>query len=147
MVLPLAISINSTLTFLFVSLFGRGNLGQGAQKFETTDAKKLLLINPKLIGDTQANKKILESFGNREVLPIAQEIRNRDRHILDSIVFDILGLSQTERDAVYEGVINLVEMRLNKAESLKPKQLRKRVGAAQKTRGIWRELPPDLDED
>jgi len=38
---------------------------------------------------------------------------------LDDIIFDVLGLTQGERDAVYEGVINLVEARLSKARSPK----------------------------
>jgi len=39
-------------------------------------------------------------------------------YALDDIVFDALGLTQGERDAVYEAVVNLVEARLKKAESL-----------------------------
>jgi len=38
---------------------------------------------------------------------------------LHDIIFDVLGLTQSERDAVYEAVINLVEARLRKARSLK----------------------------
>ena len=38
---------------------------------------------------------------------------------LDSIVFDALGLTQCERDAVYEAVVKLVEKRLGKASSIK----------------------------
>lgn len=37
---------------------------------------------------------------------------------LDTIFFDILGLTQGERDAVYKAVINLVEARLKKAGSV-----------------------------
>lgn len=44
-----------------------------------------------------------------------------DRLVLDEIVFGILGLTRGECDAVYEAVINLVESRLKKAESLNPK--------------------------
>ena len=41
-----------------------------------------------------------------------------DRHTLDNIIFNALGLTQGEREAVYEAVINLVETRLKKAESV-----------------------------
>ncbi|MYK16690.1 ribonucleotide-diphosphate reductase subunit beta [Candidatus Poribacteria bacterium] len=44
-----------------------------------------------------------------------------DRRALDTIIFDTLGLTQDERDAVYEAVVNLVEARLRKARSLKAK--------------------------
>jgi len=37
---------------------------------------------------------------------------------LDHVMFDALGLTQGERDAVYEAVVNLVEARLKKAASL-----------------------------
>ena len=37
---------------------------------------------------------------------------------LDNIIFDALNLTQCERDAVYEAVINLVEGRLKKAGSI-----------------------------
>ena len=37
---------------------------------------------------------------------------------LDVVVSDILGLTQSERDAVYEAVIQLVESRLKKARSV-----------------------------
>ena len=41
---------------------------------------------------------------------------------MQSIIFDVLGLTQGERDAVYEVVINLVEARLSKARSLKKRR-------------------------
>jgi hypothetical protein len=37
-----------------------------------------------------------------------------DRRELDNIIFDALGLTQGERDAVYEAVIELVRQRLEK---------------------------------
>jgi len=49
------------------------------------------------------------------------DLEDDDRRTLDSIVFDALGLTQGERDAVYEAVINLVEARLSKAGSVMTK--------------------------
>ena len=37
---------------------------------------------------------------------------------LDDAVFEVLSLTEGERDAVYEAVINLVESRLSKAVSI-----------------------------
>jgi len=37
---------------------------------------------------------------------------------LEDIVFDVLGLTVGEREAVYEAVINLVRARLEKAKSV-----------------------------
>jgi hypothetical protein len=37
---------------------------------------------------------------------------------LDEVVFDVLGLTAGEREAVYEAVVNLVRARLEKASSV-----------------------------
>jgi hypothetical protein len=47
-----------------------------------------------------------------------EEVQKPDRHALDNVFFDILGLSQGEREAVYEAVTKLVAARLKKAESM-----------------------------
>jgi hypothetical protein len=41
-----------------------------------------------------------------------------DRRALDEVVFDVLGLTAGEREAVYEAVINLARARLEKARSV-----------------------------
>jgi hypothetical protein len=41
-----------------------------------------------------------------------------DRRALDEVVFDVLGLTAGEREAVYEAVVNLVRARLEKARSV-----------------------------
>ncbi|MEM4725044.1 MAG: hypothetical protein QXP01_08550 [Candidatus Hadarchaeum sp.] len=40
------------------------------------------------------------------------------RHDLDDFVFDVLGLTAGEREAVYEAVVELVRARLEKARSV-----------------------------
>jgi hypothetical protein len=114
----LALSINCSLTLLFMSLFGRGNLGQGAQKFETADAKNLLIFSPSELPGPSSWADLLKDFGRRAVLPIAQEIAAKDRRDLDQVVLESLRLTKGEREAVYEAVVNLVEARLSKAETV-----------------------------
>ena len=46
------------------------------------------------------------------------ECNDSDRRALDTTIFDTLGLTQGERDAVSEAVINLAEARLKKAGSV-----------------------------
>ena len=46
------------------------------------------------------------------------EIQDECKRKLDIVVSGILGLIQSERDAVYEAVIQLVESRLKKARSV-----------------------------
>ncbi|MDW8020000.1 MAG: hypothetical protein RMI34_08000 [Chloroherpetonaceae bacterium] len=52
----------------------------------------------------------------RELL--AEVIGSPDRRALDDVVFDVLGLTQGEREAVYEAVVALVRARLEKARSV-----------------------------
>ena len=66
---------------------------------------------------------------------------------VDKFTFDSLGLTQGERDAVYEAVIDLVEFRLKKAKSLNPSARRKRKEAVDKTLGIWSNLPEGFEEE
>ncbi|MDW8003183.1 MAG: hypothetical protein RMJ39_11170, partial [Deltaproteobacteria bacterium] len=54
----------------------------------------------------------------RPILDIDNELLQPDRRALDDVVFDVLGLTQGEREAVYEAVINLVRARLEKAKSV-----------------------------
>jgi hypothetical protein len=51
------------------------------------------------------------------MLPVVDEIHQPDRRALDEVVFDELGLTAGEREAVYEAVVNLVHARLGKAQS------------------------------
>ncbi|MBK9140205.1 MAG: hypothetical protein IPM17_15810 [Verrucomicrobia bacterium] len=41
-----------------------------------------------------------------------------ERHAFEDVVFDILGLTAGEREAVYEAVVALVRARLEKAKSV-----------------------------
>ena len=80
-------------------------------------------ISPDWI-DTESGESLRQAFEpmkQRPVLSIFDEIHQPDRRVLDAIIFHALGLTQGERDGVYEGVVNLVESRLRKARSLKGK--------------------------
>jgi len=109
----LSFSLNSMLTPLFIELTARVNLGEGALDFKVYEASNL----PVLI--FTHTEKLL--FFNRNLLSIEQEVLQPDRRALDSIIFDALNLTQGERDAVYEAVIDLVETRLKKARSFSPR--------------------------
>lgn len=109
-------ALNSIITALFISLYGRWNLGQGALKFETTDANKLPVISPAQLNEKSV-KPALERLSARKVGSIFNEIAQPDRRELDDIVFDILGLTEDERNEVYWAVCELVHQRLEKARS------------------------------
>ncbi|MFH1335435.1 MAG: hypothetical protein ABII96_02865, partial [Candidatus Zixiibacteriota bacterium] len=104
---------------LFKELFGRSTLGQGALKTEGIDIKKLPTL--KIESLNKRNKdKILSAFtkiSNRQILPIFEEIEQKDRQELDNVFFDILGLTQEEKQQVYDAVCELVRNRLEKAKT------------------------------
>ncbi|MDE0683987.1 MAG: Eco57I restriction-modification methylase domain-containing protein [Candidatus Poribacteria bacterium] len=114
---------NSTLGVLVSEIYGRVNLGDGLLTTYGPDILNFDFISPDWI-DAQSGESLHRAFEpmkQRPVLSIFDEIHQSDRHALDAIIFDALGLTQGERNGVYEAVVNLVESRLRKARSLKGK--------------------------
>lgn len=107
----LAASLNSTLTTFFLELGSRTGLGEGLIDLTVYEVADCLVMHPSLLHGV--------SLAERSVKPYASEIKQPDRRALDNIIFDVLGLTQGERDGVYEGVIALVDARLKKAASFK----------------------------
>ena len=114
---------NSTLAVLVSEIYGRVNLGDGLLTTYGPDILSCDFISPDWI-DAENGKSLSQAFElmkQRDVLSIFDEIHQPDRLALDAIIFDALDLTQGERDAVYEAVVNLAESRLRKARSLKGK--------------------------
>ena len=110
----LAITLNSTVVLLQKLLSGFASLGQGALKTAVYEVKGFEILNPAIIPISE----VTSSFFHREITNIKAELSMFDRRVLDNIIFDILGLTQGERDAVYEAVVKLVKMRLDRARSV-----------------------------
>ena len=112
---------NSTLAVFVSEIYGRVNLGDGLLTTYGPEILRFDFISPDQI-DAQSHEHLSQAFEpmkQRQVLPIFDEIHQPDRRALDTIIFDILNLTQGERDGVYEAVVGLVEARLKKAKSLK----------------------------
>ena len=109
--LPLCISLNSTFFQLMVNVNGRSNLGGGALVIKIYELEDLLCVNPKLIQCHEIDHTVLKSE-NWDVLNPSPE-----RRYIDDLIFDILQLTQGERDGVYEAVTQLVTTRLAKAKT------------------------------
>lgn len=111
----LSASLNSSLVNLLMELTGRVNLGEGALKFETEDAKHLLVPNPNSI-DQNTKEKVIESFdalSKREVKSIFEEVKMKDRQKLDSLILETLGLDpKIYLKPLYEGLTELVKERI-----------------------------------
>ena len=108
--------LNSTIHNLQLELSARSYGGGGGpiktQVYELEDMLALGTINR---SNYEAGIKTLSV---QEAEGIFKLLKSEHRALLDSIVFNALDLTQTERDAVYEAVINLVEARLKKAGSV-----------------------------
>ncbi len=123
--------LNSTLTWFFVETLGRRGLGGGAVRILVEDLKRTpLLIHPESFSPKQL-LALKDSFRRITARPVQDadieitkkpngELKIRDdRRALDDIIFDVLGLTQDERNALYEAFIDLIKSRLLKADSLK----------------------------
>jgi hypothetical protein len=108
-----ALILNNSILSIFIELGGRVSLGEGALDNMTYEAARNYVVNPSFI----INPEQLV-IPTREVLSVFDEVNQPDRRALDDIIFDILGLTQGERDAVYEAVVKLVQARLEKARSV-----------------------------
>lgn len=113
--------LNSALCILFSEVSARTyGGGGGPRSLMVYEVQNQAVVSPERVGEDE--KRIIEeafkALGSRPLLPIVDELGCEDRRRLDRCVFDVVGLTQGERDAVYEAIIDLVAKRLSKAESL-----------------------------
>ena len=96
----LCAALNSTLFQLIFFAEARANYSEGVRSIQTNDAAKLLVVNPSLLGDLNA---AIFASSDWDVLNPSAE-----RQEIDALVFDALGMTIGERDAVNEGVFEMV---------------------------------------
>jgi hypothetical protein len=100
---------------MMFEIYNRAGLGEGARSLMVSDyAKVPCLADVKFEINAQ---KIIEGVS---FLPARKfgKVMDEAWSNLDNIIFEILSLTQGERDAVYEAVTTLIEARLNKAGSV-----------------------------
>ena len=105
----LCAALNSTLFQLMFFTEARANYSENVRSIQTNDASKLLVVNPTLLGELDV---ALFTSSDWDVLNPSPE-----RLAIDACVFDALELTQDERDAVHEGVVELVGMRTGRLRS------------------------------
>ena len=126
---PLLIAfLNTTYISLFLETLGNKSLGQGVLDFFMADFLNLripIILDEALLKPFEEFKKrnlrpLLDELGINPALPIREQKPNPlpDRKALDDIIFDILGLTEDERNEVYWAVCELVKNRLEKARSV-----------------------------
>ena len=105
--IKLCAAMNSTLAQLIINLSGRANFGGGLLRIATYELANLQIVNPELL--LEPDTAIFNSTDWDTLSPSAE------RWEIDGMVFDALGLTAGERAAVYEGVMELVGNRKQKA--------------------------------
>ena len=112
--------MNSTLFHFLINVDARTVFGGGKAKLQTYELEDLYCIKKfTCIGKAEHFSTMYEKLCGREDKYLIDELTEPVRLAIDEVIFDILGLTKSERDAVYEAVIDLVESRLKKADSLR----------------------------
>ena len=122
--------LNSILFYLFMELFGRNNLGDGARELKVYEVNELPVLQYTKSDHSHINQQpgyfenrlgsIFEECGLDQQKPINDQIPKpaKERRRIDDIFFDVLNLSENERTEVYRAVCSLVQNRLNRAKSI-----------------------------
>jgi hypothetical protein len=126
--------LNSAVFFLFLEVNSRTGLGDGLLDLTVYEVEKALILDVSNIGkkhkedliekvdgiSSRIIKNIFVEYGINPARPIREQKPNplSDRKALDDIVFDTLGLTETERNEVYWAVCELVKNRFEKARSM-----------------------------
>ncbi len=114
-------SLNSTWTRLYIELMTRQLTG--AQAVADTNVyvvKEVPIFDFRQLSSSMLHR-FIAAYRQMRVRPsmsIFAERDQPDRRALDDVVFDVLGLTAGEREAVYEAVVALVRARLEKARSV-----------------------------
>ena len=120
--------LNSVVGALLFEIYNRAGLGGGARSMMVSD----YVLIPALCGIAGEEREAERVFQQVYDLPARKLVLSEEKKLtslnanlfdepwreLDDFIFDLLHLTQIEREAVYEAVINLVEWRLKKALSL-----------------------------
>lgn len=112
--------LNSSFAVLMIVLLGRSNLGLGAMKFETTDAKKLMIPSPILLKNLFSKKELerfIITFAEREIGCITEELENEDKNSVDERIASYLNLSNNDLRLLHDSICNLTQIRLNRSKS------------------------------
>ena len=113
--------LNSTVVRFYMDLTCRQLTGaQAIADIDVQVVENILVPNPELLSvSREAFKNAYNQIKQRPIEQrIAKEVNMPDRRALDDVVFDVLGLTAGEREAVYEAVVELVKRRLEKALSV-----------------------------
>jgi hypothetical protein len=133
--------LNSSFVPIFVELWGRMNLGQGALDVKVYEYGNIPIIEPSAV-ENHADKiyAILNEISRRKIESVFEEIGAKapeevsidkvepKRRALDKIIMEnILGLSKEDQVEVYKAVIDLVKTRIERAKTVTRRKKKKSV--------------------
>ena len=112
--------LNSSVTALFVEIYGRRSLGQGALDFAVYEARTLPVVDPRNLPPETADalRAAYRRLIERNPLPVTREVHAPDKQALDALVFDVLGLASAEREEVIAALVAKTTGRRRKARSV-----------------------------
>jgi len=106
-------SLCSSITDVFFELYGR-SYGGGVLELAVYESKRIPILNYNKLSDSEI-KKVKEAFEGF-VNSYNKEGQEEAQKELDKVVFDILGLSETEREQIYEAVETAFNIRNKRKE-------------------------------
>jgi hypothetical protein len=116
----LAALLNSTVCALNTELAGRVTMGDGVLELKVEDAREYLLV-PDLREANDAHKKAIttafETLCQREIGSVFDEVKQKDRQVLDSAILSAIGLDPKKYlKPIYDALCELVRERIELGE-------------------------------
>jgi hypothetical protein len=117
--------LNSTLFSLFIESTARMSLGDGLVDLTVYEVEENPVLLPSSILEQQRKElaKIYTKFSKRKIKSVFEEVRERDRNRIDSLLLEILGLDVNEYlPRIYKGLCEMVKERLELPKMRKRQQ-------------------------
>jgi len=135
--------LNSQLFRYFVDLFSRQLTGsQTLSDVDVNVVERTLIIRPELLADRcEELHEIYVSLKSREQGSIFEEIKQKDKIRLDTIILEALGLDADDVAELYRVAAQYVQERKEKSESLTTKKSKLKLSYSDSLRFISERFP------
>lgn len=138
--------MNSTIGYLITELNGRSNLGDGVLQYAVYETEDIPIIDARKIGTSflSSIEEAFDKISKRPVKQVNDEVKEKDRQLLDSIIIKAIGLDTNDLNDVYTSIPLLVSERLELARLRKGiKKQRVQRDLSKVTGSIQDEVFPD----
>ncbi|MCD6095231.1 MAG: N-6 DNA methylase, partial [Thermoprotei archaeon] len=146
----LAAVLNSSITALFIELWGRTNI-LGGLDVKVYEYSSLPILDPRSIDEKIRDKlrKLFKKLLQMDAKPITQEIKeNNIRREIDRILLtEVLGLSENDLKSLYHAVVDLVMSRIKKPNSTQRSKKRSEINVVSLAESIIKRLNLTIKEE